>query len=64
MLRRRGEAGPAWLARLLGPGDPQLTSEECFAALDRYVELQVKGEAADRDVLGRRVPRLHARTPR
>ena len=27
------------LARILGPGGPELSCEECFAQLDRYVEL-------------------------
>lgn len=33
------------LGRLLGPAGPELTCEECFEQLDRYVEL----EAADAD---------------
>jgi hypothetical protein len=28
------------LARLLGPAGPELTCEECFEQLERYVELQ------------------------
>jgi hypothetical protein len=27
------------LARVLGPGEPELSCEECFAQLDLYVEL-------------------------
>jgi len=42
------------LDRLLGPGVPELTCEECFAELDRYVELVVAGERADD-----RVPGMH-----
>jgi hypothetical protein len=35
------------LARLLGPADPELTCEECFEELDRYVELELAGRDAD-----------------
>ena len=35
------------LARLLGPADPELGCDECFAHLDRYVELQLAGEDVD-----------------
>jgi hypothetical protein len=43
------------LNRLLGPGRPELTCEQCFEELDRYVEAEVVG--ADADVA---VPRLRA----
>ena len=43
------------LGRVLGPGAPELTCEQCFAELDRYVELVVAGEEADE-----RVPGMHA----
>jgi len=43
------------LARVLGPGEPELTCEQCFAELDRYVELVAAGEDADE-----RVPGMHA----
>lgn len=42
------------LSRLLGPADPELTCEECFAELDRYAELVVAAEDADRRVPGMR----------
>jgi hypothetical protein len=42
------------LARLLGPAGPELTCEECFAQLDRYVELELAGRAADREIPGMR----------
>ena len=29
------------LARILGPTGPELTCEQCFAQLDRYVELEL-----------------------
>jgi hypothetical protein len=37
---------------LLGPEGPELTCEECFEHLDRYVELEVAGEDADQSVPG------------
>ena len=32
---------------LLGPGEAELTCEECFEQLDRYVELELAGKDAD-----------------
>lgn len=40
------------LLRLLGPGRPELGCEECFEALDRYVELQLAGRDAEAAVPG------------
>jgi hypothetical protein len=34
------------LRALLGPGAPELTCEECFEQLDRYVELELAGRDA------------------
>jgi hypothetical protein len=42
------------LARLLGPADPELTCDECFEQLDRYVELELTGRDADAAVPGMR----------
>ena len=42
------------LARLLGPAGPELTCEECFDQLDRYVELELDGAPADERVPGMR----------
>jgi hypothetical protein len=42
------------LGRVLGPGGPELTYEQCFAELDRYVELVLTGEAADERIPGMR----------
>ncbi len=42
------------LGRLLGPGVPELSCEECFAQLDRYVELDLAGEPAAERVPGMR----------
>jgi hypothetical protein len=44
----------AVLGRVLGPGAPELTCEQCFAELDRYVELTLAGEAADAQIPGMR----------
>ena len=40
------------LHRLLGPGEPEVTCEVCFAELDRYVDAEVLGGDADRAVPG------------
>jgi hypothetical protein len=42
------------LARLLGPAGPELTCDECFDELDRYVELELAGRDADAEVPGMR----------
>jgi hypothetical protein len=42
------------LARLLGPAAPELTCDECFDELDRYVELELAGHNADAEVPGMR----------
>jgi hypothetical protein len=42
------------LARVLGPSGPQLTCEECFDRLDRYVEIAVAGGDAEGRVPGMR----------
>jgi anti-sigma factor RsiW len=40
------------LGRLLGPAEPEVTCEVCFDELDRYVDLQLAGADADREVPG------------
>ncbi|MDX6555396.1 MAG: hypothetical protein QOD86_1591 [Miltoncostaeaceae bacterium] len=40
------------LVRLLGPAGPELTCEECFAELDRYVDVELAGEDAGAAVPG------------
>jgi hypothetical protein len=44
------------LARLLGPEGPELTCEQCFEQLDRYVEVELELDAprADESVPGMR----------
>jgi len=50
--RNRGEA--EFLGLLLGPTGPELTCEECFEHLDRYVEMELSGADADTAVPGMR----------
>jgi len=40
------------LRALLGPKGPELTCEECFDELDRYIELELAGEDADAAIPG------------
>jgi hypothetical protein len=42
------------LGRLLGPAEPEIGCDECFARLDEYVELELAGENADTAVPGLR----------
>jgi hypothetical protein len=42
------------LARLLGPAAPEVGCDECFARLDEYVELELRGADADVAVQGLR----------
>jgi anti-sigma factor RsiW len=47
----------ALLRRLLGPAGPELTCEQCFEQIDRYVEAEVEHGRAHADAL---VPGMHA----
>ncbi len=40
--------------RLVGPAGRELTCEQCFDELDRYVELELAGGHVDREVPGMR----------
>jgi hypothetical protein len=42
------------LGRLLGPDEPEVGCDECFALLDQYVELELAGEDADAAIPGLR----------
>jgi hypothetical protein len=42
------------LSRLIGPPGPELTCEQCFDQLDRYVELELAGEDVDAALPGLR----------
>ncbi len=52
-MRPRADVAQA-LLRLLGPGRPELGCDECFACLDRYVDLEVAGADADAAIPGMR----------
>jgi hypothetical protein len=43
------------LARILGPAGPEVSCEDCFELLDRYVELELDGADADQAIPGLRV---------
>lgn len=49
-----GMAPDRLLRRLLGPADPEVSCDECFEQLDRYVELELAGADADAAVPGMR----------
>jgi hypothetical protein len=42
------------LRALLGPKGPELSCEQCFEQLDRYVELELAGSNADEAIPGMR----------
>jgi hypothetical protein len=42
------------LSRLLGPAGPELSCDECFDQLDRYVELELAGSDGDAAIAGMR----------
>jgi hypothetical protein len=42
------------LNRLLGPGEPEVTCEECFELLDEFVEIEVRGDDPDTRLPGMR----------
>jgi hypothetical protein len=44
----------ATLRTLLGPDAPEIGCDDCFAQLDRYVELELAGADADAAVPGMR----------
>lgn len=54
MRENRNPNDHGLLRRLLGPQGPELSCEECFAQLDRYVELELRGADADARVPGMR----------
>ena len=42
------------IRRVLGPAEPEVQCDECFEELDRYVELELDGRAADATIPGMR----------
>ena len=53
-MTRPGEIDRARLGQILGPAEPELTCDECFQALDRFVELELAGADADSAIPGLR----------
>ena len=53
-MTRPREIARVRLAQMLGPAEPELTCDECFEALDRYVELERAGADADSAIPGLR----------
>lgn len=49
-----GMAPDRLLRRLLGPADPEVSCDECFEQLDRFVELELSGADADAALPGMR----------
>ncbi len=49
-----GDALTGALRRLLGPGEPEIGCETCFAELDRYVDAEAFGQDVDAAVPGMR----------
>ena len=47
-------AQDALIAALLGPPGPELTCEQCFEQLDRYVDVELAGADPERAVPGMR----------
>jgi anti-sigma factor RsiW len=54
MMGDRNTSNDDMLRRLLGPQGPELSCEECFAELDRYVELELREADADARIPGMR----------
>lgn len=54
MTRTKQSERDRLLTLLIGPPGPELTCEQCFEQLDRYVELQLAEASADREVPGMR----------
>ena len=53
MTEERPELKQA-LGRLLGPNEPEVGCDECFALLDQYVELELADRDADAAIPGLR----------
>ena len=47
MSEKQDPGEQSLLKALLGPEGPELTCDQCFAELDRYVELALSGADAD-----------------
>ena len=42
------------IQRILGPAEAEILCDECFEQLDRYVDLELQGRAADEQIPGMR----------
>ncbi|HKP91586.1 MAG TPA: hypothetical protein VJT75_16590 [Thermoleophilaceae bacterium] len=42
------------IRRVLGPAEPELLCDGCFEKLDEYVDLELRGQAADERIPGMR----------
>jgi predicted anti-sigma-YlaC factor YlaD len=42
------------IKRLLGPERPEILCDECFERIDEYVDLELRGAAADDELPGMR----------
>lgn len=47
----------ALIAGMLGPQEPEITCEECFGALDQYVEAELSGSPSEAEL---RIPGMRA----
>jgi hypothetical protein len=47
-------AGDDTIKRVLGPSEPELMCDGCFEKLDEYVDLELRGLAADERIPGMR----------
>jgi hypothetical protein len=54
MTDERGQVCDELIGALLGPDEPELTCEECFEQLDRYVDVALADRDPDRAVPGMR----------
>jgi hypothetical protein len=54
MTDRRRDDAERMAARLLGPAGPEISCDQCFDELDRYVELELDGGDADAAIPGMR----------
>jgi hypothetical protein len=54
MSDKRARERDRLITALLGPGAPEVTCEQCFAQLDRYVDLALADAEPDRAVPGMR----------
>ena len=54
MSRRSSQDNESLLARLVGPSGPEVSCDECFRRLNRYVELELAGADPEAEIPGMR----------